>query len=352
MEVSDKADIKQDPFSLVQLWLNSEFIQRLSRSGIVFWLLGLTIFLALLSPNFFTVSNLLTILTQSSIIAIMAVGMTFVIVSAGIDLSVGSLAGFSSITMGMLVVSTTMYRDPAALLDLGQDPWVISRAVIGALAAAVICGGINGLLITRSGLPPFIATLGMLGIVRGVAAYVSAGYPAYGLPEPLKFLGQGKISGIPMPIIIMIITAIIGHFVLTRTTFGASVFAIGSNREAARLSGINVKRVELFIYMLNGLLAGLGGIVLSGRSNLAHPDAALGFELFVIGAVVMGGTSLMGGKGGVLGAVLGAVLMAEVQNGINLLDIPVNLMQPILGAVIVLAVFSDQVQKRRKVKRG
>ncbi|NJN96726.1 MAG: ABC transporter permease [Anaerolineales bacterium] len=190
----------------------------------------------------------MTILTQSSIIAIMAVGMTFVIVSAGIDLSVGSLAGFSSITMGMLVVSTTMYRDPAALLDLGQDPWVISRAVIGALAAAVICGGINGLLITRSGLPPFIATLGMLGIVRGVAAYVSAGYPAYGLPEPLKFLGQGKISGIPMPIIIMIITAIIGHFVLTRTTFGASVFAIGSNREAADCRGLTSSALNfLFI---------------------------------------------------------------------------------------------------------
>jgi ribose transport system permease protein len=323
--------------------------QWLAKSGIVVWLLGLTLILALATPRFLSVSNLLTILTQSSIIGIMAVGMTFVIISGGIDLSVGSIAGFSSITMGMLVVSTTLYRDPAALLTLGRDPLVLARAIAGALAVAGICGLVNGLLIAYAGLPPFIATLGMLSVARGVAAYVSAGYPAYGLPDPIKFLGQGKLGGIPMPVLIMVLVAVAGHLLLNYTTFGASVFALGGNREATRLSGIPVQRLQVSIYVLSGLLAGLGGIVLSGRSNLAHPDAALGFELFVVGAVVMGGTSLMGGKGGVIGSVLGAVLMAEVQNGINLLDIPVNLMQPILGAVIVLAVLWDQYQKSRPV---
>jgi ribose transport system permease protein len=318
-----------------------------ARSGIVVWIVVLGLVLAIATPRFLTISNLLIILTQSSIYAVMAVGMTFVIISAGIDLSVGSVAGFSSITMGMLIVSQTMYRDPAALLNLGRDPWVLARAIIGALVVAALCGCVNGLLVAYAGLPPFIATLGMMGVARGVAAYVSAGYPAYGLPEPIKFLGQGKPGGFPMPIIIMILVAVIGQVVLSYSTFGARVFAIGGNRDSAYLSGINVKRTQLLIYTLSGFLAGIGSIVLSGRANLAHPDIALGYELFVIGAVVMGGTSLMGGKGGVIGSVLGAVLMAEVQNGINLLDISVFLMQPILGAVIVLAVFWDQLQKRR-----
>jgi ribose transport system permease protein len=320
----------------------------LARTGIVVWIVVLGLFLTILTPRFLTIPNLLIILTQSSIIAIMAVGMTFVIISAGIDLSVGSIAGFSSITMGMLIVSETMYRDPAALLNLGRDPWVLGRSILGAMIAAALCGCVNGILIAYAGLPPFIATLGMMGVARGVAAYVSAGYPAYGLPDPIKFLGQGKIGGLPMPIIIMVLIALLGHLLLAYTTFGARVFAVGGNRDSAFFSGINVKRTLLLIYTLNGFLAGIGAIVLSGRANLAHPDIGLGFELFVVGAVVMGGTSLMGGKGGVVGSVLGAVLMAEVQNGINLLDVPVNLMQPILGAVIVLAVFWDQMQKRRK----
>ena len=321
----------------------------LAKSGIVIWIAVLGLVLAIATPHFLSVRNILIILTQSSIIAIMSVGMTFVIISGGIDLSVGSIAGFSSITMGMLIVSQTMYRDPAALLDLSQNPWVMARAVIGALVIATACGATNGILIAYAGLPPFIATLGMMGVARGTAAYVSAGYPAYGLPEPIKFLGQGKVGGLPMPIIIMVLVAVIGHLVLSYSTFGMRVFAIGGNRDSAYLSGIDVKRTQLLIYTLCGFLAGVGAVVLSGRANLAHPDIGLGLELFVIGGVVMGGTSLMGGKGGITGSVLGAVLMAEVQNGINLLDIPVFFMQPILGAIIVFAVYWDQVQKRRKV---
>jgi len=318
-----------------------------AKLGIVVWIVVLGLILSLAAPRFLSVSNILIVLTQSSIIAIMAVGMTFVIISGGIDLSVGSVAGFASITMGMLIVPQTMYRDPAALLNLGRDPVVLTKAIVGALLIAALCGSINGLLIAYAGLPPFIATLGMMGIARGTAAYVSAGYPAYGLPEPIKFLGQGKIGGLPMPIIVMVLVALIGHLVLSYSTFGIRVFAVGGNRNSAYLSGINVRRTQMLIYILSGFLAGVGAVVLSGRANLAHPDIGLGFELFVVGAVVLGGTSLMGGKGGVIGSVLGAVLMAEVQNGINLLDIPVFYMQPILGAVIVLAVYLDQVQKRR-----
>jgi ribose transport system permease protein len=328
-----------------KLGLKDQLAITLAKSGIVVWIVVLGAILAVVTPRFLTTMNLLIVLTQSSIIAIMAVGMTFVIVSAGIDLSVGSVAGFASITMGMMLISQAMYRDRVALMHLNQAPLELVRAVVVALAVAGACGAVNGVLIAYARLPPFIATLGMAGMARGVAAYVSAGYPAYGLPDAIGFIGQGQIAGIPMPVILMVGIALIGHFVLTSTTFGARVYAIGGNPSAAYLSGVNVRLTQLTIYTLNGVLAGVGAVVLSARANLAHPDAAIGYELFVIGAVVMGGTSLMGGKGGVIGAVLGAILMAEVQNGINLLDIPVNFMQPILGVVIVLAVYWDQLQK-------
>jgi len=189
----------------------------------------------------------------------------------------------------------------------------------------------------------------MMITARGVAAYVSAGMPTYGMPKPIIFLGQGRIAGIPLPILIMLILGVIGYFVLTRTVFGASIVAIGGNRETAKLSGIRVKRILLIVYTLNGLLAAVAGIVLTGYGNQAHPEAGSLSELYAIGAVVVGGTSLMGGKGGIVGSLLGAILMAEVQNGINILNIPVAYMQPALGTLIVLAVILDQWQKRRVV---
>jgi ribose/xylose/arabinose/galactoside ABC-type transport system permease subunit len=322
-----------------------------SQYGILVWILVVGIVFSLLSRRFLDLHNLLNIVTQSSIIGILSVGMTLVIITGGggIDLSVGSIVGISSVTMAMLIIPPSYFRDTASMLSLSADPFTLIKAVAVALLVGTACGAVNGLFISRVGLPPFIATLGMMITARGVAAYVSSGMPTYGMPAPIIFLGQGRIGGIPLPILIMLALGIIGYFVLTRTVFGASIIAIGGNRETAKLSGIRVKRILLIVYALNGLLAAVAGIVLTGYGNQAHPEAGSLSELYAIGAVVVGGTSLMGGKGGIVGSLLGAILMAEVQNGINILNIPVAYMQPALGVLIVLAVMLDQWQKRRAV---
>ncbi len=325
--------------------------QYFSQYGILVWIVVVGLVFSLLSRRFLDLHNLLNIVTQSSIIGILSVGMTLVIITGGggIDLSVGSIVGISSVSMAMLIIPPSYFRDTASMLSLSVTAITLVKAVGVALLVGTACGAINGLFISRVGLPPFIATLGMMITARGVAAYVSAGMPTYGMPKPIVFLGQGHIGGIPLPILIMLVLGVIGYFVLTRTVFGASIVAIGGNRETAKLSGIRVKRILLIVYALNGLLAAVAGIVLTGYGNQAHPEAGAFSELYAIGAVVVGGTSLMGGKGGIIGSLLGAILMAEVQNGINILNIPVAYMQPALGTLIVLAVMLDQWQKRRVV---
>ncbi|GAK61727.1 monosaccharide-transporting ATPase [Candidatus Vecturithrix granuli] len=321
-----------------------------AEAGIMFWILIVGVIFSLASPRFLTLTNLVNIITQSSVIGILAVGMTVVIISGGggIDLSVGSILGISSVTMAMLIIPEEFYRETAAMLKIPNEPLTIIKAIGGAMLAGTLCGLVNGLLIALVGLPPFIATLAMMSIARGIAASISAGIPTYGLPTAIIFLGQGKICGIPLPILIVAFLAILGYFVLSRTTFGVSLYAVGGNRETARLSGMNVTRLLILVYVLNGLLAGVAAIVLAGRGNQAHPDAGLGYELYAIGAVVIGGTSLMGGKGGLIGSLLGAIFMAEVQNGINILDIPVAFMKPTLGVMIILAVILDQWQKSKR----
>jgi ribose/xylose/arabinose/galactoside ABC-type transport system permease subunit len=322
-----------------------------SQYGILAWIIIVGAIFSLFSGRFLDWHNLVNIVTQASVIGILSVGMTLVIITGGggIDLSVGSVVGVSSVTMAMLIIPPSYFRDTASMLNLTVDAWTLSKAMGAALLVGAACGALNGVLISRAGVPPFIATLGMMITARGVAAYVSSGMPTYGMPKPIVFLGQGRLLGIPVPILVMIVLGVIGYFVLTRTVFGASIVAVGGNRETAKLSGIKVNRVLLIVYTLNGLLAAVAGIVLTGHINQAHPDAGSLSEMYAIGAVVVGGTSLMGGKGGIVGSLLGAVLMAEVQNGINILNIPVAYMQPTLGALIVLAVVLDQWQKRRTV---
>lgn len=323
---------------------------RLSESGIIIWIVAVGIVFSLLSDRFLDFHNLVNIITQSSVIGVLAVSMTAVIISGngGIDLSVGSIMGITSVTMAMLIIPEAYYRDTTAMLSITADFFTLLKAIIIALLVGTGCGLVNGVLIAIVGLPPFIATLGMMTMARGVAAYISAGIPTYGLPKAVIFIGQGKVLGIPLPILLMIFLAVLGYFVLTRTTFGMRIFAVGGNKETARFSGINVKRTLLAVYALNGLIAAIAAITLSGRSNQAHPDAGLGYELYAIGAVVIGGTSLMGGVGGIVGSILGAIFMAEVQNGINILDIPVAYMKPILGFLIIAAVILDQWQKSRR----
>jgi ribose transport system permease protein len=324
-------------------------LPKIAGAGIIFWILIVGFIFSLASPRFLTLTNLANIITQSSVIGILAVGMTAVIISGegGIDLSVGSILGISSVTMAMLIIPEAYYRETSAMLNIPNEPFTIIKALSGAMLVGAFCGLCNGLLIALVGLPPFIATLAMMSIARGIAASISAGIPTYGLPTSIIFLGQGKILGMPLPIMIMAVFACLGYGILSRTTFGVSLYALGGNREAARLSGISVTQFLIIVYTLNGLLASIGAIILAGRGNQAHPDAGLGYELYVIGAVVIGGTSLMGGKGGLIGSILGAIFMAEVQNGINILNIPVAFMKPILGVMIILAVILDQWQKRK-----
>jgi ribose/xylose/arabinose/galactoside ABC-type transport system permease subunit len=322
-----------------------------SQYGIVAWIIVVGAIFSLVSGRFLAWNNLVNIVTQASVIGILSVGMTLVIITGGggIDLSVGSVIGVSSVTMAMLIIPPSFFRDTASMLNLEVDVWTLVKAMGAALLVGAACGALNGVMISKARIPPFIATLGMMITARGVAAYVSSGMPTYGMPKPIIFLGQGHIFGIPVPILIMVVLGIVGYFLLTRTVFGASIVAVGGNRETAKLSGIKVNRVLLIVYALNGLLAAVAGIVLTGYGNQAHPEAGSLSEMYAIGAAVVGGTSLMGGKGGIVGSLLGAVLMAEVQNGINILNIPVAYMQPALGTLIVLAVVLDQWQKRRTV---
>ena len=323
---------------------------RLAESGIIIWIIAVGIVFSILSDRFLDIHNIVNINTQSSFIGILAVGMTGVIISGngGIDLSVGSIMGISSVTLAVFIIPESFYRDTTFMLSITADAPTLIKVIGMSLLVGTFCGCINGILISLGGLPPFIATLGMMTTARGVAAYISSGIPTYGLPDAIIFIGQGKILGISVPILIMLILGIIGFFVLTRTTFGIRIYAVGGNKETARYSGINVKKTLLAVYIINGLLASIAAIALAGRSNQAHPDAGLGYELYAIGAVVIGGTSLMGGAGGIIGSILGAIFMAEVQNGINLLDVPVAFMKPILGSLIIAAVILDQWQKSRR----
>jgi ribose transport system permease protein len=317
---------------------------------LLLWIVFAGILLSILSPNFSTLNNFLNIINQAVIIAIISVGMTLVITSGngGIDLSVGSIVGISSITLGIIIVPPSINTDTAAILAAGKNPMVLLAAVFGAMAIGTVVGAVNGVIIAYLKVPPFITTLGMLYMARGIAAYIGAGYPVYGVPEPIKFIGQGNIFHIPIPIILLILIGIAGYLFYSRTTFGIAVRAIGANNQTALFSGINVKRTQLILYVVNGFLSSIGAIILTGRTNVAHPDSGLGYELFVIGAVVVGGTSLMGGKGNILGAIFGALFMSELQNGMNILNVPINLIEPIIGVVIIIAIFLDQIQKRRK----
>lgn len=295
-------------------------------------LLGLVILCVVLtglSDRFLTMDNLLNVTRQVSINAVISVGMTLVILTGGIDLSVGSILAFAgSITAG--------------LLSGGQ--LLIPAIIIGVVAGAFI-GMINGALITRAGIPPFIATLGTMTAARGFTLVYTDGRPITGMEEAFRFLGGGYIAGIPVPVIIMAIIFLLAHIMLTRTKFGRYVYAIGGNEEAARLSGIGTKKVLLSVYTLAGLLAGFSGVIMASRLNSAQPTAGAGFELDAIAAVVLGGTSLSGGVGTVGGTLIGAMIIGVLDNGLNLLNVSSFYQQVAKGVVILLAVYVDKKRK-------
>lgn len=294
------------------------------------------IFFALLSPYFFTPDNLLNVSLQASITAIIAAGMTFVILTGGIDLSVGSLVAFAGI------VSTTVLKS-------GLPPAAgFGAAILAGVAVGSLSGAFAGFCITRFNIAPFIVTLATMTIWRGAAFVWTDGRPVWELPAGFAFLGNGRVLAVPVPTIIMVLTFIASHIILTRTRFGRYVYAVGGNIEAARLAGIRTWRVLVNVYVLSGTLAALSGILLASRMNSGQPNAGVSYELDVIAAVVVGGTSLSGGAGSIVGTFIGAMLIAVLRNGLNLLNVNSYIQQVIVGVVILLAVMLDQIRRRRK----
>ncbi|MDJ0686538.1 MAG: ABC transporter permease [Alphaproteobacteria bacterium] len=300
-------------------------------SLIVLFVLGAT--MAILSPFFLSVSNFMNILLATSTIGVLAIAATFVLSSGGLDLSLGSVLGLSGVV------------GAAVAVKLGAPTPIAVAACIGAGAAA---GFVNGLIITRAFVPAFIVTLGMLGIARGLALVLSDGRVIYGLPQTMVYLGQGRPFGIPMPVIIFIATAIVTHILLAYTRYGRHTLAIGDNENAARTAGINVEWHRLSLYTLSGALAGLAGLLFATRINSGDPTAGITYELTAITAAIIGGTNLFGGRGSILGTMIGALIMGVLQNGLNLLAVQSYYQQMAIGSVLVLAVFIDQWQVRKE----
>ena len=306
---------------------------RARRFGTLIGLVLLCAVLWILTPHFLTVSNLLNIVQQTSINAIVAAGMTFVIISGGIDLSVGSIVALSGVVLGVV-------------LQMNQPPLV--TPLFAALAAGVGCGLVNGLLISFGRLPPFIVTLGMMSVARGAALVFTEGRPVSGFDENFRSIATGNIAAVPAPVIVMLIVYAIAHLVLTRTTFGRYVYAIGGNEEATRLSGVAVRFHKTAVYGVAGLMSAVAAIVLTARLNSAQPIAGMMYELDAIAAAVIGGTSLLGGEGSLGGTLIGALIMGVLRNGLNLLGVSSFLQQIVIGVVIVVAVLVDTTLKRHR----
>ncbi len=302
--------------------------------NILLALIALCTFLSFATPYFLTTANALGVARAFSLTAIAAIGQTMVIITGGIDLSVGSVLALSGLSTGMLLATG----------------WPLVPSVIAGLGVGIIFGLCNGLLVTKVGLPPFIATLGMLSIGRGLVYVLTKGYPVT-IPrgeDLLLQVGQGYVGIVPVPVIIMLGITIVATVFLSKSTLGRYIYAVGGNEEASRLAGINVSRVKMYVYTLSGLLAAVSGIILLSRLVSAQPSAGLGFELPVIAASIIGGTSLLGGEGTVLGAVLGAAIIGVLENGMVLLGVNTYAQQAVTGAVVLLAVGLDIWQKRRR----
>jgi ribose transport system permease protein len=302
----------------------------LAENGALAALVVLAVALSLLSPDFLTVTNLLNVGVQAAVTAVLAFGATFVIITGGIDLSVGAVAALSAIVLAWTASDAGM-------------PWPLATVI--ALVVGLACGLVNAALIAYGKLPPFIATLAMLGVARGLALVVSQGSPI-AMPDAVSHLGDTIGGYLPVPVLVMVVMGVITAVVLNRTYAGRAMYAIGGNEEAARLSGIKVNRQKLITYALSGAFAAVAGIVLASRLASAQPQAASGYELDAIAAVVIGGASLSGGKGRAFGTLVGALILAVLRNGLNLLSVSAFWQQVVIGVVIALAVLLDTLRRR------
>lgn len=287
--------------------------------------------ISMMSPFFLTVGNMTNLMKQVSIVAILAAGQSVVIIAGGIDLSVGSVLALSAVSTGWLVVN-------------GVDP---ALATLGGLAVGTVAGLLNGLIITKGRIPPFIVTLGMLGIARGLALVITKGVTYQVLTPFYLYIGNAKLLGLPVPIYFVIVTYAVVHVMLSRTTFGQHVYAIGGDERVSRLEGIDVDYRKILIYGLSGFLAGLAAVVMVGRLAATPPNVAQGIELQAIAAVIIGGISFTGGRGIVLTSLVGAVIMAMITNGLNILGVSSFWQQVLIGIVIIAAVWLDNIKSRK-----
>lgn len=297
-------------------------------------LLIICIFATILSPNFLSVTNLFNVIKQITVAGIVGCGMTFVILTGGIDLSVGSILGLSGVLASGVLAST------------GN----VILAVLTALGMGVFCGIVNGFWVAQCDIPPFISTLGMMTLLRGCILVYTKGSPIPVKVEAYKFFGKGELLGIPVPILILVVLYIIAHFILSETPFGRTVYAFGGNKEAARLSGISVKRTEWMAYIINGLMCGIAAIVLTARLGSAQSTTGEGIEMDAIAAVILGGTSLSGGIGFVLPTVVGAMIMGIIDNILTLMNVNPHATNIVKGAVILIAVLVDKKVKDLSAK--
>ena len=290
-------------------------------------------------PTFLLADNLRNIAQQIAVIAILAIGMTMVIITAGIDLSVGSLIALAAVVVAWIIQHLGGAEASAGVMFL---------AGLGAVIVSGLIGAFSGLVITRFGVPPFIATLGMMQVASGLAYIISRGRPVYQVPEGFVVLGRGNdpLLGIPFAVLLMVALYVIAHLLMSHTKLGRYIYAVGGNEEAARLAGVRVKAVKMFVFTICGLLAGLGGIVMASQLKSGAPTYGLMYELYVIAAVVVGGTSLSGGEGRIFGTLIGAFIIAVIQNGMNLTDVESYTQKVVLGLVILGAVLLDRLRHR------
>lgn len=301
--------------------------------GIIIAFVLLCVTLAVSNEYFFTTKNIVNVLRQTSINGILALGMTLVILTRGIDLSVGSVLALSGIITASLVH--------------GPDPMPAALAMTAGLAVGLACGTINGLVVARLGVPPFVATLGMLSVARGLTYIYSDGMPIAGLSESFLWLGQGRLFTIPIPVFFFAGVFILLWILLNKTTFGRYIYAVGGSEKSAKTAGIGTRKVLVSAYALAGMLAGLGGLILTARTTTGLPQAGQSYELDAIAAVVIGGTSLSGGVGTVRGTLFGALIIGVINNGLDLMGVSSFYQQVVKGVIIVCAVLLDPARRSR-----
>jgi ribose transport system permease protein len=317
--------------------VRSEAIQRALAFGA---LIALIVIFSVASPNFLQFDNIVGILLATSVNGVLALGVTFVIITGGIDLSIGTVMTLAAVITGVFL---TYWRLP---LPVG---------ILAGLVAGGMCGSVNGLVVARMRVPPFIATLGMLNVAKGLALVISGLKPIYFNDTPqFNNLAMGSALGgliaalaVPNAVLVLFGAALVASFLLSRTILGRYTFAIGSNEEATRLSGVNVNRWKIGIYTLTGLFSGLAGVLIAARLNSAQPSLGQGYELDAIAAAVIGGTSLSGGEGSILGTVIGAFIISTLTNGLRIMSVPQEWQTVVTGAIVVVAVYLDIVRRRQ-----